>query len=109
MLGYVRPYRLALLAGGLLSLVTGATGLALPLVAKDLVDDLGHGRSVAPALLLMTALVVANAGIGAVGGYVLRRTAESVVLTAGASWCPGYSGCASPRWTAPSRAISWRG
>jgi hypothetical protein len=30
----------------------------------------------------MTALVVANAGIGALGSYVLNRTAESVVLTA---------------------------
>jgi len=31
---------------------------------------------------LMTVLVVANAAIGALGGYVLRRTAESVVLAA---------------------------
>jgi len=30
----------------------------------------------------MTGLVVANAALGAVGGYVLRRTAESVVLAA---------------------------
>ena len=30
----------------------------------------------------MTGLVVANAALGALGGYVLRRTAESVVLAA---------------------------
>lgn len=32
MYGFLRPYRLALLAGSVLSLFTAATGLALPLV-----------------------------------------------------------------------------
>ncbi|AIS01963.1 ABC transporter ATP-binding protein [Streptomyces glaucescens] len=82
LLGYVRPHRWALLAGAVLSLVTGATGLALPLVARELIDDLSHDRAIGRALLLMTALVVANAALGAVGSYVLRRTAESVVLGA---------------------------
>jgi ATP-binding cassette subfamily C protein len=80
--GYVRPHRWALLAGGVLSLATGAAGLALPLAARALVGDLGNHRGITVALLVMTALVVANAGIGALGGYVLRRTAESVVLAA---------------------------
>jgi ATP-binding cassette subfamily C protein len=65
-----------------LSLVTGATGLLLPLVARELIDDLAHDRSIAGALLLMSLLVVANAAVGALGSYVLRRTAESVVLGA---------------------------
>jgi len=82
MYGYVRPHRGALLVGGVLSLLTGATGLALPLVVRALINDLGHHRSVAELLLLMTGLVVANAALGALGGYVLRRTAESVVLAA---------------------------
>jgi ABC-type multidrug transport system fused ATPase/permease subunit len=82
MYGYVRPHRLALLTGGLLSLLTAATGLALPLVVRALIDDLGHHRSAAALLLLMTGLVVANAALGALGSYVLRRTAESVVLAA---------------------------
>jgi ABC-type multidrug transport system fused ATPase/permease subunit len=82
MYDYVRPHRLALLAGGMLSLLTGAAGLALPLVVRALIGDLGHHRSVAELLLLMTGLVVANAGLGALGSYVLRRTAESVVLAA---------------------------
>jgi ATP-binding cassette subfamily C protein len=82
LLSYVRPYRLALLAGGLLSLVTAATGLGLPLVARQLISNLSTHRSVAGALAVMTGLVLANAGIGAVGGYLMRRTAESVVLTA---------------------------
>jgi ATP-binding cassette subfamily C protein len=82
LLGYLRPHWVALVAGGLLSLVTGATGLALPLVARQLIGDFSAGRPVAAALVAMTALVLANAGIGALGAYILRRTAESVVLTA---------------------------
>jgi ABC-type multidrug transport system fused ATPase/permease subunit len=82
MYGYVRPHRLALLVGGILSLLTAATGLALPLVVRVLIGDLGNHRAVAGVLLLMTILVIANAALGALGSYVLRRTAESVVLAA---------------------------
>ncbi|MFF5964945.1 ABC transporter ATP-binding protein [Streptomyces collinus] len=82
LLGYVRPHRRSLLAGALLSLVTGATGLLLPLVARELIDDLSHERAITGALLAMSALVVANAAVGALGSYVLTRTAESVVLGA---------------------------
>ncbi|MFC4467720.1 ABC transporter ATP-binding protein [Streptomyces xiangluensis] len=82
LLGYVRPHRWALLGGAVLSLMTGATGLALPLVARGLIDDLQHERAITGALLAMSALVIANAAIGALGGYVLRYTAESVVLGA---------------------------
>jgi ABC-type multidrug transport system fused ATPase/permease subunit len=80
LLSYVRPYRWALVGGGLLSLANGATGLALPLVVRELIGDLGAGRSVSGWLLLMAGLVVANAGIGAVGVFVMERTGESVVL-----------------------------
>ncbi|KKD07866.1 ABC transporter ATP-binding protein [Streptomyces sp. WM6386] len=82
LLGYVRPHRWALLTGALLSLVTGATGLLLPLVARELIDDLSHDRTITGALLIMSGLVVTNAAVGALGSYVLRRTAESVVLGA---------------------------
>lgn len=80
--GFLRPHRGALLAGGLLSLLTGATGLALPLVVRALIGDLSTHRSVAGVVLIMTALVAANGLLGAVGTYVLRRTAETVVLAA---------------------------
>ncbi|WP_405877347.1 ABC transporter ATP-binding protein/permease [Streptomyces sp. NBC_01384] len=82
LLGYVRPHRWALLAGALLALTTGATGLVLPLVARGLIDDLSHDRPIGRALLGMAALVVTNAAVGGLGSYVLRRTAESVVLGA---------------------------
>jgi len=82
LLGYVGPHRWTLIAGGVLSLATAATGLALPLVARQLIEHLGSRRPVTGAVLVMTGLVLANAGIGAVGSFLLRRTAESVVLTA---------------------------
>jgi ABC-type multidrug transport system fused ATPase/permease subunit len=82
LLAYARPYRLTLIGGGLLSLATGAVGLALPLTAKRLVDDLAHDRPVTGALLWLAVLALANAGIGALGSYVLERAAESVVLDA---------------------------
>ncbi|MFD9286152.1 ABC transporter ATP-binding protein [Streptomyces mirabilis] len=82
LLSYIRPHRGALLAGAMLSLVAGAAGLLLPLVAQGLIDDLAHDRSIISKLLAMAALVVANAGVGALGAYVLQSTAESVVLGA---------------------------
>ena len=82
LLAYARPYRLTLVVGGLLSLATGAVGLALPLTAKRLVDDLAQDRSVTQALVWLAVLALANAGIGALGSYVLDRAAESVVLDA---------------------------
>ncbi|MEU5281836.1 ABC transporter ATP-binding protein [Streptomyces asoensis] len=82
LLDYVRPHGRSLFVGAVLSLVTGATGLLLPLVARKLIDDLGHDRSISGALFALTGLVVANSVVGALGSYVLRRTAESVVLGA---------------------------
>ncbi|MDT0433807.1 MULTISPECIES: ABC transporter ATP-binding protein [Streptomyces] len=82
LLGYVKPHRWALAAGAFLSLLTGGAALLLPLVAKGLIDDLSRDRAITGALLAMSALVVANALLGALGSYVLRRTAESVVLGA---------------------------
>ena len=71
-----------LVLGGLLSLATAASGLALPLVVRSLIGNLGTDAPVTGLVVLMSVLVVANAAIGALGGYVLRRTAESVVLAA---------------------------
>ena len=82
LLGYARPHWRMLLLGGVLSLATAASGLALPLVVRELIGTLGTDRPVAGLVALMSVLVVANAAIGALGGYVLRRTAETVVLAA---------------------------
>ncbi|WP_416968942.1 ABC transporter ATP-binding protein [Streptomyces sp. 4F14] len=82
LLGYVRPHRWTLFAGAILSLLTGAAGLLLPLVARELIADLSNDRAITGALALMTGLVVLNAVLGGLGSFVLRRTAESVVLGA---------------------------
>jgi len=82
LLGYVRPFRWALVAGAVLSLLTGASGLALPLVVRELITGLHSARGVAGLLVLMGALVLVNAVIGAFGSFLLDRTAESVVLLA---------------------------
>jgi ATP-binding cassette subfamily C protein len=72
---------MALVLGGVLSLATAASGLALPLVVRGLIGNLGHAP-VTGLVVAMSALVVANAAIGALGSFLLRRTAESVVLHA---------------------------
>jgi ATP-binding cassette subfamily C protein len=82
LLDYVRPFRFSLIVGGLLSLATAATGLALPLAVRELVTGLDSDRSITGLLVLMAVLVLANATIGALGSYLLDRTAESVVLRA---------------------------
>ncbi|HEV2783090.1 MAG TPA: ABC transporter ATP-binding protein [Actinophytocola sp.] len=82
LLGYVRPFRAALVLGGVLSLATAATGLALPLVVRELIEALSADATIIGLLVLMTVLVLANAGIGAIGSFLLERTAESVVLVA---------------------------
>jgi ABC-type multidrug transport system fused ATPase/permease subunit len=82
LLGYIRPFRWVLMAGAVLSLLTGASGLALPLVVRELIVSLQSDRGVVGLLVLMSALVLANAAIGAIGAFLLARTAESVVLLA---------------------------
>ena len=79
---YLRPSWRWLALGGVLSLLTAAIGLMLPLVTKKLIDDLGADRSMTGVLLLMGVLVVVTAVTGPIGEYVLRRTGESIVLTA---------------------------
>jgi len=80
MYGYIRPHRLALLAGALLSLATGATGLVLPLVVRALINDLSGHRGLSHLIVIMSLLMLADAVLGAAGGYLLLRTADSIVL-----------------------------
>ncbi|MGK5500173.1 ABC transporter ATP-binding protein [Streptomyces sp. URMC 125] len=79
---HVRPHRAPVALGALLTLVGAVTGLAQPLAAKELVERLGDGGSIASVLLVLTALVVLGTAVEAVGAYLLNRTAESVVLAA---------------------------
>ena len=80
--GYIRPHWRALLAGGLLSLATAATGLLLPLVVRALIDGLSHHRGLATLIVLLCLLMLADAVLGSAGNYVLLRTGETITLTA---------------------------
>ena len=88
LLGYVRPHRWTLLAGAVLSLLTGATGLLLPLVARELIDDLSHDRTITGALfvaILWSGLlrdVLAAIGIA----LLWRRTSEPGSKVEGLAW-----------------------
>src|SRR5215469_2035745 len=79
---YARPYWPLLLIGGLLSLIASAGSLITPLVVRSLIADLAGHRSIATVIVFMCVLVLVTAGVGSVGNYMLRRAAESTVLTA---------------------------
>jgi ABC-type multidrug transport system fused ATPase/permease subunit len=79
--GYIRPHRLTLLAGGLLSLATSATGLVLPLIVRALIDDVSRHHGLTHLIVIMCLLMLADAVLGAAGGYLLLRTADSIVLS----------------------------
>ena len=78
---YIRPHRLPMLAGALLSLATGATGLILPLIVRALIVDISHHHGLSRLVLIMCLLILADAVLGAAGGYLLLRTADTIVLS----------------------------
>ncbi|MFC3983624.1 ABC transporter ATP-binding protein [Streptosporangium jomthongense] len=79
---YIRPHRSALLLGGALSLVGSLAGLAMPLLAKTVIDAFGANRSLVGPVLGLTVAVVVGAVVGALGRYVLERMGEGVVFAA---------------------------
>jgi ATP-binding cassette subfamily C protein len=81
MLGYVRPHLPALVGGGLLNLATGATGLLLPLVVRALIGDVSRHHGLSGPITALCVLMLADAVLGAAGGYVLLRVADTVVLS----------------------------
>jgi ATP-binding cassette subfamily B protein len=79
---YLRPHRGVLVIGGLLGLIGSAAGLAMPLLAKYVVDAFGADRSIAGPLIGLTVAVVVGAVVSAGGNYLMERTGEGVVLGA---------------------------
>ncbi|MBT2232776.1 ABC transporter ATP-binding protein/permease [Nonomuraea sp. NEAU-A123] len=71
-----------LILGGLLGLVGSAAGLAMPLLAKYVVDAFGQNTSMAGPLLGLTVAVLVGAVVSALGTYLMERTGEGVVLGA---------------------------
>ncbi|WP_157250025.1 ABC transporter ATP-binding protein [Nonomuraea typhae] len=82
LIGYLRPHRWILVLGGVLSLVGSAAGLAMPLLAKYVVDAFGAKQSMAAPLIGLTVAVVVGAVVSAGGSYLMERTGEGIVLGA---------------------------
>jgi ABC-type multidrug transport system fused ATPase/permease subunit len=82
LVAYIRPHRKALLLGGSLSLVGSLAGLAMPLMAKTVIDAFGEQRSLVGPVVGLTAAVLLGAVIGALGSYVLERMGEGIVFSA---------------------------
>nr|WP_226898845.1 ABC transporter ATP-binding protein [Nonomuraea phyllanthi] len=82
LLAYIRPHRKILFVGGLLGLIGSAAGLAMPLLAKYVVDAFGEAGSMAGPLLGLTAAVLIGAVVSAGGSYLMERTGEGIVLGA---------------------------
>ncbi|WP_431923704.1 ABC transporter ATP-binding protein [Nonomuraea jabiensis] len=82
LLSHVRPHRKILVLGGLLGLIGSAAGLAMPLLAKYVVDAFGKTGSMAGPLLGLTAAVLIGAVVSAAGSYLMERTGEGIVLGA---------------------------
>ncbi|MEU5543823.1 ABC transporter ATP-binding protein [Streptomyces sioyaensis] len=72
-------HRASVVVATVLTLVGSALGLAQPLVARNIVDASGHGRTFWPLLALLAMLFVTEAATGAVGRFVLERMGEGVV------------------------------
>ncbi|ACU36436.1 ABC transporter ATP-binding protein [Actinosynnema pretiosum subsp. pretiosum] len=79
LLAYARPHRGVLLASLALVLVASATGLAQPLVARDVLSGLGGDGGVLGPVLLLAALVVVGALLTGLQSWWQQRTAERVV------------------------------
>ncbi|MFG2073571.1 ABC transporter ATP-binding protein [Nonomuraea maritima] len=82
LLVHLRPHRKILVVGGLLGLVGSAAGLAMPLLAKYVVDAFGEDRPMTGPLLWLTVAVLVGAVVAAGGSYLMERTGENIVLGA---------------------------
>lgn len=78
---YLREHRVALAVVALLSLVTAGTSLAQPLLVNRVISAVQDSRPTVVLSLLLVAILVAGAVLGAVQSFLLQRTAEGVVLS----------------------------
>ncbi|MEU6757110.1 ABC transporter ATP-binding protein [Streptomyces sp. NPDC046685] len=82
LIGHLRPQRARMGAGVLLGLLGSVMGLAQPLAAKQVMDDMGRGSPAYGPVIALSVLVAAGGILAGLGHYVLDRSAESIVCTA---------------------------
>jgi ABC-type multidrug transport system fused ATPase/permease subunit len=79
---YVRDHTGVLTAIAVISLVATALALVQPLALQRVIDDVGSGRTLTPAITVLVAVTLGEAVFSALQSYLLQRTAEGVVLGA---------------------------
>ena len=79
---YVRDHTGVLGAIAVISLVATALALIQPLTLQRVIDDVGSGRTLTPAITVLVAVTLGEAIFSALQSYLLQRTAEGVVLGA---------------------------
>ncbi len=65
-----------------ISLVATALALIQPLTLQRVIDEVGSGRTLTPAITLLVVVTLSGALFSALQSYLLQRTAEGVVLGA---------------------------
>ncbi|MGY1637109.1 ABC transporter ATP-binding protein [Geodermatophilus sp. SYSU D00742] len=81
LLPLLRPHRGPLLGAAALSLVAAAGALAQPALVARVIEAVGAGRALLPAVVALVVVLVAASALSAFQQYLLQRTAEAVVLT----------------------------
>ncbi|MEV5971506.1 ABC transporter ATP-binding protein [Streptomyces sp. NPDC051921] len=82
LIGHLRPQRGRMTAGVLLGLLGSVMGLAQPMAAKQVMDDMGRGGPAYGPVIALSVLVAAGGILAGLGHYVLDRSAESIVCAA---------------------------
>jgi ABC-type multidrug transport system fused ATPase/permease subunit len=81
LLPLLRPHRRPLAAAAVLSLVAAAGALAQPALVAQVIEAVGAGAELLPAIGLLVVVLAASSALGAVQQYLLQRTGEGVVLS----------------------------
>lgn len=80
LLPYLRGKALPLVVVMVLSLLAVGTSLAQPLLVQTVIDAISQNNPIRTLVVVLVSLLVAGAIINAIRDYLLRRTAEGVVL-----------------------------
>jgi len=81
LLPYLRAHRGALITVAFLAFIGAGTALAQPLLTREVLDSVSNQRPLLWPVIGLIVLLVGDALLDGVRGYLLERTAEGVVLS----------------------------